>query len=86
MTMQSTVTRKGQVTVPVQIRSALNIKQGDRLSFVLEGDHVRVERLESVTERTAGIFRGCAPTLSAEELRVAAELAIAEDVRDRATR
>ena len=33
---ESTVTRKGQITVPVAIRKALGIESGDRVSFVLE--------------------------------------------------
>jgi hypothetical protein len=37
----------------------------------------------SVVAATAGIFKGTAPPLSAEELRVAAEEAIAEDVEER---
>ena len=36
----STVTRKGQTTIPGKIRKALRIKPGDKLEYVLEGDHV----------------------------------------------
>jgi AbrB family looped-hinge helix DNA binding protein len=31
------MTSKGQVTIPVKIRSALSLKQGDRVSFVEVG-------------------------------------------------
>lgn len=34
----STVTSKGQTTIPGEIRQALNIRPGDRLEYVLEGD------------------------------------------------
>lgn len=37
----------------------------------------------SVVATTAGIFKGSTPALSAEDLRVAAEEAIAEDVEER---
>jgi len=38
----STVTSKGQTTIPRKIRKALRIKPGDKLEYVLEGDHVTV--------------------------------------------
>ena len=36
----STVTKKGQTTIPGEIRDALRIKPGDRLQYQIEGDHV----------------------------------------------
>jgi len=38
----STVTSKGQTTIPKKIRKALRIKPGDKLEYVVEGDHVTV--------------------------------------------
>jgi len=38
----STVTSKGQTTIPRKIRKALRIKPGDKLEYVIEGDHVTV--------------------------------------------
>jgi AbrB family looped-hinge helix DNA binding protein len=38
----STVSRKGQTTIPGAIRDALKIKPGDRLVFVVEGDHATI--------------------------------------------
>jgi AbrB family looped-hinge helix DNA binding protein len=35
----STVTRKGQTTIPGKIRKALRIKPGDTLEYSIEGDH-----------------------------------------------
>jgi antitoxin PrlF len=80
---ESTVTRKGQVTVPIQIRKALGIKSGDKISFVLEDGTARLERRGSVTDRTAGLFRSTEPARSAEQLREAAEQAIADEVVER---
>jgi AbrB family looped-hinge helix DNA binding protein len=35
---------KGRVTIPAEIRKHLSIKEGDKLSFVIEGDgSVRIE-------------------------------------------
>jgi AbrB family looped-hinge helix DNA binding protein len=39
---RSTVTRKGQTTIPVKIRKALRINPGDTLEYLLEGDHATI--------------------------------------------
>ena len=36
------VMSKGQVTIPKKVRSALGIDVGDRVTFVVEGNQVRV--------------------------------------------
>src|SRR5580704_7852003 len=38
----STVTSKGQTTIPGKIREALRIKPGDKLEYLVEGDHVTI--------------------------------------------
>jgi AbrB family looped-hinge helix DNA binding protein len=38
----STVTSKGQTTIPGEIRQALRIKPGDRLEYAVEGDHATI--------------------------------------------
>lgn len=35
---QTTVTVKGQVTIPKEVRDGLGIKTGDKVAFVFEGD------------------------------------------------
>ena len=80
------VTRKGQVTVPAEIRRELGLKQGDRVIFVVERGEARMRPGGSVVERTAGAFKGYGSALTAEELREAAENAIAEDVIERSGR
>lgn len=79
----STVTTKGQVTIPVEIRRLLGVVAHEKIAFILEGDQVRLARKGSVVARTAGIFKTTQPPLTAEELREAAERAIAEDVVER---
>jgi len=37
---QSTVTRKGQVTIPKHIRDRLGVREGEKVLFVLRGDEV----------------------------------------------
>jgi antitoxin PrlF len=40
--LHSTVTSKGQTTIPGKIRKALRIKPGDRLEYVVHGDHATI--------------------------------------------
>lgn len=82
-TLHSTITRKGQVTIPVEIRRLLRVAPHDRVTFVVEGDQVRLVRGESMVARTAGAAKSHEPPLTAEELREAAERAIAEEAVER---
>ena len=43
------VTSKGQVTIPVEVRDYLDVKEGDRLLFVRDADRVYIERLPGRT-------------------------------------
>jgi AbrB family looped-hinge helix DNA binding protein len=36
--LHSTVTQKGQTTIPGAVRDALHIKPGDKLEYAIEGD------------------------------------------------
>jgi len=38
----SRVTSKGQTTIPGKIRKALRIKPGDKLEYLVEGDHATI--------------------------------------------
>jgi AbrB family looped-hinge helix DNA binding protein len=76
------VTRKGQVTIPAEIRRALSLKEGDIVAWVMDEGHVRLHRSGSVVARTAGILKSEVPALSVEE-RAAAEQAMAEEAARR---
>lgn len=45
MEHKATLTSKGQVTIPVEVRRALSLRQGDTLAFVTEGDRIVVRRV-----------------------------------------
>lgn len=51
----STVTRKGQTTIPGEIRQALRIKAGDKLQYVVEGDSVTI-RVHPGTQSLKGVL------------------------------
>lgn len=42
-----TVTSKGQVTIPKEIRETLGVIEGDRLIFLVEGDKVVLRKVGS---------------------------------------
>lgn len=76
----SVITRKGQVTIPAEIRRALSLNEGDKIAFEVEDDRIRIAaRRGSVVERTAGALRSKAPMLTPTEEREAVEQTIAED-------
>ena len=49
---RATLTSKGQLTVPKDVRDRLGLKSGDRVVFEIEGDSVRlsVERRKELRE------------------------------------
>lgn len=82
------ITRKGQVTIPVDMRRTLGLKEGDQVAFVLEGTVVHLMprgAKSSVIARTAGALKGDV-SLNDAELKDALETSIAEDVMERANR
>jgi antitoxin PrlF len=57
----STITSKGQVTIPVEVRRHLGLNQGDKLAFVI-GDSGTVE-LHAPKYPTVASLRGRVATL-----------------------
>lgn len=49
----TSVTSKGQVTIPKELRQQLGIRQGSRIEFLLVGDHVEM-RVRSSPSAAAG--------------------------------
>ncbi len=47
MQKQSKITSKGQITVPIEIRRLLGVREGDRLLFESDGDGVRIRPVRS---------------------------------------
>ena len=42
MARSSTISSKGQITVPLEIRNRLGLKEGDRVEFVVEDDRTTI--------------------------------------------
>lgn len=48
------VTQRGQVTIPAEVRQKLGVKMPDRVTFVIDGDEVRIEPTEDLVEKFFG--------------------------------
>lgn len=44
------VTSKGQITIPIAIRNALGIREGDKILFMKEGDKVILTNASTIQE------------------------------------
>jgi antitoxin PrlF len=65
----ATVTSKGQITIPAEVRQALHVETGDRVEFVQiePGQFMVVAANRSVTE-LKGMFGKTAKTVSIEDM------------------
>jgi antitoxin PrlF len=50
----STITTKGQVTIPAEIRRHLGVGEHDQVAFVIENDQVRLQPVEFTLESAYG--------------------------------
>ncbi len=80
----SKVTRKGQVTIPQDIRETLGIREGDSVQIVLENDRVMLRRVAPWAE-LAGSLRHLAHLVpdNEAELKELIEVAWTTDAADR---
>ena len=53
----SSVTTKGQVTIPAELREKLGIRPGDRVGFVEKNGRVEIERRENRISAAFGIVK-----------------------------
>lgn len=82
----STVTSKGQITLPKEVREHLHIGEGDRLEFLIEeGGEVRVRPVVGSVEALFGFLRRPgSPARSIEEIdNTIARVVIEDDERIR---
>ena len=68
----STVTRKGQTTIPGGIRDALKIKPGDRLEYAVEGDHATIRVHPGIRSLMGALTSNRGKGLSFTAIRAAA--------------
>jgi AbrB family looped-hinge helix DNA binding protein len=78
--LETTLTQKGQVTVPAAIRSRLGLKPHDRVRFEVVGDEVRLRPAPSRIARHFGAVASAGTPLTAQEEREAFEEGVAQEV------
>lgn len=66
MPPSSTLSSKGQITVPIEVRHRLGLKQGDRVEFVFEDGRTILRPKRAETNRFAA-FLGILPAFSSRE-------------------
>ena len=71
--LKSTITSKGQTTLPKPVREALGVRPGDRVRYIILGDEVRIIPMRPIA-RLFGMLKYEGPPKTLEEM----ERAIAE--------
>ena len=80
MTAHSTITAKGQTTVPKEIRDRLKLKPGDRIEYVVEADGRITLKARNLRAADLAGFLGKPPggPLTIEEMDDAIAAAVTE--------
>ena len=76
----ASITTKGQVTIPAEVRRLLGVRPHEKIAFVIEENLVRLAPAKSVVAQTAGLLKGSQPALSPRQEEAAVEETIAEEV------
>ncbi|MDP2948412.1 MAG: type II toxin-antitoxin system PrlF family antitoxin [Chloroflexota bacterium] len=76
----TTLTSKGQVTIPAEIRRALGLKARDRVAFVLTPDGAKVRPAPSALDRIAGSVKPRKKPEDFKELRAIVKEEVARKV------
>lgn len=78
---ESSITVKGQTTLPKSVRQALDLGPGDRLRYViLDGGQVRIMRTRSVSGLAGMLRRNLKAPVTLEQM----DEAVAQGANDRA--
>jgi len=75
----SSLTRKGQVTIPAHIRRMLGLSARDKVAFVVSAGKVQIAPAHSMVARTAGILKSEIPSLSPRDEKIQAEETMAQE-------
>lgn len=64
---QSTITSKGQTTLPRRVRDCLSVQPGDRVRYLIDGDAVRIVAVRPVSQ-LFGVLQFDGPPVSLDEM------------------
>ncbi len=68
--IESTVTARGQTTLPKRVREALSISPGDKVLYVIQEGEVRMTKARPI-KRLSGILKYDGPPVSLEQMDIA---------------
>jgi len=77
--MLATITSKGQVTIPKEIRDLLHIQTNDKVDFVVDGNVVRLVPVKTLLDLRGAVRSGGCGDFTRERER--AKAAVAKRVR-----
>ena len=78
--LESTITRKGQVTIPKAIRDRLGVKEGEKVLFMMRGEEVVLKVVKGTILDLRGSVRPSAHPEDFEKIRQSVKQAIAKKV------
>jgi AbrB family looped-hinge helix DNA binding protein len=80
--MQATITSKGQLTIPKEIRNKLDLKAGDKVEFIFdENGRLEIIPITSSVKRLKGMLPPPARPLTLEEMDNAIRDAVCDHER-----
>jgi AbrB family looped-hinge helix DNA binding protein len=77
---ETTVTEKGQITIPQEVRRIMGLHPRDKVSFEVEGTEVKIRRASSKLIQGFGAVTARKEPENYQELRKAFEEGVAEEV------
>jgi antitoxin PrlF len=78
--LESTITRKGQVTIPKAIRDRLGVKEGEKVLFVMRGEEVVLKVVKGTILDLRGSVQTPAHPEDFEKIRQSVKQALAKKV------
>jgi AbrB family looped-hinge helix DNA binding protein len=77
---ESTMTRKGQVTIPKEIRDRLGVKEGEKVLFVMRGEEVLLKVVKGTILDLRGSVRPSARPEDFDKVRQSVKQTVAKKV------
>lgn len=78
--LQSKVTRKGQITIPKEIRDRLRVREGEKVVFVLRGNEVVLKVIRGTILDLKGTVKPHAHPEDFGEIRKSVKRAVAKRI------
>ena len=78
--LESTITRKGQITIPKVIRDRLGVKEGEKVLFVMRGEEVILKVVKGTILDLKGSVKSSARPEDFEKIRQSVRRSVAKKV------